>query len=304
MVVSGTDGFEYATLLWHFSSESRDVSSCFFPRDSEKLRIQIQHREAAYGPWLTMAEFIHRQRAGKDELWQPEQAPITRDVDGMQLHVGQVTLLSGDPNTLPGEHHWKLYMQAHGANQLVTVPWQLLKEGTPLTNWILQDPVLRDSSGNAGRVGYDYETTTNGEMRTFFIESPDPSKVWKIQTQLAQKSGFDESSVVTIHIPIHRAPPFETNVAGYPFRIQFFHNILSTELLMTNRPDVRLNFLHAEDQNGQSMDNNRIGFTQYDFEMVTDLKAGGEWAQTFAIGKNIAFEFVVKPRLIKSLDEK
>jgi hypothetical protein len=121
---------------------------------------------------------------------------------------------------------------------------------------------------------------------------------------LAQTSGFDESAVVTIHIPIHRAPPFETNVAGYPFRIQFFHNILSTELLMTNHPDVRLNFLHAEDQNGQSMDNNRIGFTQYDFQMVTDLKAGGEWAQTFAIGKNIPVEFVTKPRLIKSLDEK
>jgi hypothetical protein len=38
--------------------------------------------------------------------------------------------------------------------------------------------------------------------------------------------------------------------------------------------------------------------------MVTDLKAGGEWAQTFAIGKNIPVEFLIKPRLIKSLDEK
>jgi len=304
MVVSGTDGFEYATLLWHYSPQSGVVSSCFFPRDSEKLRIQIQHREAADAPWVTMAEFTHRQRLGKDELWQPEQAPITRDVDGMQLHVDQISLLSGDPNTLPGESRWKSYMQDNCANQLVTVPWQLLKDGVPQTNWILQDPVLRDSSGNAGRVGYDYDKATNGWMLTHIIQAPDPRKVWKFQAQLAQTSGFDESSVVTLHIPIHRVAPFETNVAGYPFRIQFFHNILSTELLMTNRPDVRLNFLRAEDQNGQSMDNNRIGFTQYDFQMVTDLKAGGEWAQTFAIGKNIPVEFVIKPRLIKSLDEK
>jgi hypothetical protein len=309
VVVSGQDGFEYATLLWRFSAGADnnhygDMRACFFPRDSKKLRIQVQHRDAKDAPWVTVAEFSHHQRAGKEESWQPEPAPITRNVDGMQLNVGPVTLQSGEPGALPGEHQWKSYMQNEGANKLVVIPWQLLKDGAPLTNWILQDPILRDSSGNAGRVGYAYETSTNGWMLTEIVQWPDPRKVWKIQGQLAQDSGFEESTVVTLHIPIHRSPPFETNVAGYPFRIQFFHNILSTELLMTNRPDLRLNFLHAEDQNGQSQDNHRLGLTQYVFQMITDLKAGGEWAETFAIGKNIPVEFLTKPRLIDSLEEK
>lgn len=307
VVISGQDGFEYATLLWRFSSRSGNdqygqVNTCFFPRDSRKLRIQIQHRDAADAPWITMAEFTHRQRIGKEESWQPEAAPISRNVDGMRLNVGQVTLHIGDPSALPGDEPWKPGLQSEGANELVVIPWQLLKDGLPLTNWILQDPILRDSSGNAGRVGY-FTTTTNGWTFTRITQSPDPRKVWKIQAQLAENSGFDEDNVFIIHIPIHRGPPFETNVDGYPFRIQFFNNILSTELLLTNRTDLRLNFLHAQDQSGQNLDYNRIGFTQYVFQMIVDLRAGGELAETFAIGKNIPIEFVTKPQIINSGNE-
>jgi RNA polymerase sigma factor (sigma-70 family) len=303
-VVSGQDGMEYVSPLWHFSKYDDDyygqLNTCFFPRDSTKLRIQIQHRDAADDPWRTIAEFIHRQRVGKDESWQPEPEPITRSVDGIQLNIGQATLQIGDPSTLPGDQDWKDYLRREGANQLVMIPWQVLRDGVLLTNWTLQDPILRDSSGNADYISPNHAPTSNNWMLLHAYRSPDPRKVWKIQAQLAEKSDFEPANVLTLHIPIGHFPPFETNVAGYPFRVQFFHEILSTELLLTNRTDVRLNFLHAEDQNGESQDNNRLGFTQYVFQMVVNPQAGGEWAETFAIGKNIPVEFVTKPRLITS----
>jgi hypothetical protein len=303
-VISGEDGLEYVTELWHFSKYDDDyfgqLNTCFFPRDSAKLRIQIQHRDALDGPWKTIAEFTHRQRAGKDESWQPEQAPVTRNVDGIQLNVGQPTVQIGDPSTLPGDQSWKTFLQNQGANQEVMIPWQILQNGAPLTNWTLQDPMLRDASGNADYISPNHDRSTSNWMILHAYRSPDPRKVWKIQAQLAENSGFEPANVLTLHIPIGHFPPFETNVAGYPFRVQFFHDILSMELLMTNRTDVRLNFLHAVDQNGESKDNNRCGFTQYAFQMIADRQAGGAWDTTFAIGKNLPVEFILKPRIIRS----
>jgi len=218
----------------------------------------------------------------------------------MQLNVGQITVQIGDPSTLPGDQNWKTHLQSQGANQVVMIPWQVLKEGVPLTNWTLQDPILRDASGNADYISPNHVPTANNWMLLHAYKSPDPRKVWKIQAQLAENSGFEPANVVTLHIPIGHFPPFETNVAGYPFRVQFFHDILSTELLLTNRADVRLNFLHAEDQNGENQDHNRLGFTQYVFQMIVNRQAGGEWTETFAIGKNISVEFIIKPRIIRS----
>ncbi|HUD46747.1 MAG TPA: sigma-70 family RNA polymerase sigma factor [Candidatus Baltobacteraceae bacterium] len=306
-VISGKDGFKYTTALWRFS-EYEDgyygqVNTCFFPRDSERLRIQIQRRDALDGPWATIASFTHRQRVTKDEAWQPEQAPITREVDGMHLNIGQVTLQVGDPSSLPGRQTWKDYLQSEGANVAVTVPWQLMSDGRPVTNWTVYESTLCDSSGNAGDVALD-EIRTNGWVMSRCWQSPDPRKIWKIKMNFAQQSGFDDGNIFTIRVPIHRFAPFETNVAGFPLRIQFFRGIdlLSTELLLTNRTDLRLNFLHAENQNGQDQSMNRCGFTQYVFQTLVNLQAGGELVETFAIGRNVPIEFMTKPQLVRSPD--
>jgi RNA polymerase sigma factor (sigma-70 family) len=303
-LVSGKDGLEYASTLYPFSESGNDnfgqFNTCVFPRDSARLRIQIQQRDALDALWKTIAEFTCRQPTGKEESWRPEPAPINRDVDGMQFSVGEITLQTGEPDSQLGGPDWKSEWQSEGWNRTVTIPWQLSKDGAPVTNWAFKGLILADSSGNEAGVGWMDRPGTNGWTLTRTWEAPDPRKVWKIHAQLAQDSGFDEGNVFTIRIPIHRVAPFETNVAGYPFRIQFFRDILSTELLMTNRTDLRLNFLHAENQNGESQDKNTLGRSGFVCQIIVDLQAGGELAQTFAIGKNIPIEFMAKPRLIGS----
>jgi RNA polymerase sigma factor (sigma-70 family) len=309
-LVSGKDGLEYASLLYAFSKYGNDYhgqfNTCLFPRDSSRLRIQIQERNALDQPWKTIAEFTCRQHTQKEESWQPEQFPISRDVDGMKLSFGGITLQAGEPVSQTSDQDWDNDWQSEGWNRTVTIPWQLARDGVLVTNWAIRGLVMLDSSGNESGVGWMDRRGSNNWMVTRTWESPDPRKVWKVRAEVAEESGFDAANIFTIRVPVHRVPPFETNVAGYPFRIQFFRGIdtLSTELLLTNRTDLRLNFLHAEDQNGQSQSMNIMARSEFVSQIKVDLSAGGELSQTFAIGKNTSVEFVAKPRLIAGSESK
>jgi RNA polymerase sigma factor (sigma-70 family) len=308
-LISGKDGFQYENALYSFSRVGDaywgQINTCLFPRDSAKLHIQIQQRDALEDPWKTIAEFSCRQRTGKDESWQPERTPITREVGGMQLTIGDVTLQAGPPPSQTPDQDWEVKnWQSEGWNQTVTIPWQLTKDGVIVTNWRYDGMIFRDSSGNESGVGGGDRSGTNGWMITHTWQPADPRKVWKIDMQVGQASGFEQSNVFTIRIPIHRVAPFETNVAGYPFRIQFFRDILSTELLLTNRTDLRLNFLHSEDQDGRDQSNRSLTRGQFVFQTMVDLQAGGELAETFAIGKNAEVEFMVRPRVIPGAGER
>jgi hypothetical protein len=131
--------------------------------------------------------------------------------------------------------------------------------------------------------------------------SPDPRKAWKIQAQLAEDSGFAATNVFTVHVPVPLDQSFETNLGGYPFRVGFSgdKNYITTNLLLTNRPDLRLNFLRAQDQAGKDIKEGSGSWGQFNFYRRINLpQAGGEVVETFAIGKNIPVEFVIKPHLI------
>ncbi len=308
-LISGKDGFQYENVLYPFSHVGDaywgQINTCLFPRDSARLHIQIQQRDALDAPWKTIAEFTCRQRIGKDEPWQPERTPLTREVDGMQLTIGEVTLQTGPPTPQTPDQQWEKNWQSEGWNQTVTIPWQLTKDGLIVTNWRFDSIILRDSSGNESGVGWMDRNATNGWMITRTWQPADPRKVWKIEVKLGQDSGFEQGNILTIRIPVHRVAPFETNVAGFPFRIEFFRDkVLSTQLLLTNRTDLRLNFLHSEDQNGRDQSNRSLGRDQFEFQTLVDLQAGGELAETFAIGKSAAVEFKVKPSVIRDASDR
>ncbi len=308
-LISGKDGFQYENVLYPFSHVGDaywgQINTCLFPRDSARLHIQIQQRDALDAPWKTIAEFTRRQRIGKDEPWQPERTPLTREVDGMQLTIGEVTLQTGPPTPQTPDQQWEKNWQSEGWNQTVTIPWQLTKDGLIVTNWRFDSIILRDSSGNESGVGWMDRNATNGWMITRTWQPADPRKVWKIEVKLGQDSGFEQENIFTIRIPVHRVAPFETNVAGFPFRIEFFRDkVLSTQLLLTNRTDLRLNFLHSEDQNGRDQSNRSLGRDQFEFQTLVDLQAGGELAETFAIGKSAAVEFKVKPSVIRGASDR
>ena len=318
-VVSGEDGLEYVNIFYFLDRYDNDyfgdLNTCLFPRDSSRLRIQIQQRDALDAPWRTIADFTHRQRPShEEEWWQPEQGPVSRNADGMQVSIDEVTLQLGtDPIQESGTPFW---------NRTVTIPWRISGGGVVITNWTLLDLILRDSSGNAEHVGSTdgitdilasssgdvygehhagaFQSVTNGWMVTEAWQSPDPRKVWKIQAQVAEKSGFAQSNIFTLRIPLGGASSFDTDLGGYPFRIEFLQRQwVSTKLLLTNRTDLRLNYLHAEDQDGEKIYWNTHR-TQFGFVMLIDTRAGGELVETFAVGRNIPIEFVTKPRLIRS----
>jgi RNA polymerase sigma factor (sigma-70 family) len=310
-VVSGEDGLEYSdSLTFGFEMteegfigiprKSADyygyLDTGLFPRDSRRLRIQIQERDrdTKDAPWKTVAEFTHTQSPGADEAWQPEPAPVTRNVEGMQMNLGEVMAFRTN------EPPW---------NWTVVIPWQLMRDGVLITNWSLLDPIIRDSSGNADHFGPTsgpFKSVTDGWIFSRVWQSPDPRKVWKIQAQLGQDSDFAETNVFTVHIPFSTALGFETNLGGCPFRIELAGNDensrdhwIHTELLLTNRPDLRLNFLGATDQTGNNLAVGNVHGWQFKFsQWISKPRAGGEVLATFAIGKNIPVEFVVKPRLV------
>ena len=298
-MVSGDDGLEYVFEVPRFEKYENDyygdLSTRLFPRDSQLLRIHIQEREAEGAPWRTVAEFTHLQQPGKEEAWQPEPTPASRNVEAMQVHLGEVTVQFG------------LYSEQDQLwNRTVVIPWQLNKNGALLDNWGLHDLIIRDSSGNADYIGTQGKVSS-GWMLSRAWRSPDPRKVWKIQAQLAEESGFAETNVFTVRIPVPVPFPrkvgtsFEANLGGYPFRIGLLSggDNVSTELLLTNRTDLRLNFLRAEDQTGKNIATGSGNWGQFRFfkliEMPRDVV---EVVETFAIGKNIPVEFVIKPRLL------
>ena len=235
-----------------------------------------------------MAKFTCVQRPDKDEAWQPEQTPATRNVDGIQINLGEVTVQFG-PFNAANDPLW---------DRTVVFPWQMMRNGVLLTNWSLQMNI-RDSSGNADYFGAR-KSISNGWMYSRAWRLPDTRKVWKIQAQLAEDAGFAETNMFTIHLPVPMAGSFETNLGGYPFRIGFVNgDFVSTELLLTNRMDLRLNFLHAKDQAGHDINEGGGSWGQFSFLAEVQMpQPGGEVLATFAIGKNIPVEFMVKPRLL------
>src|SRR6185369_6640153 len=108
-------------------------------------------------------------------------------------------------------------------------------------------------------------------MLTRTWQSPDPRKVWKIEAQLGETSNFEATNIFTIRIPLWQFSIIETNLGGYPFRITFQgRNWVSTELLLTNRTDLRLNYLQATDEYGQPI--YRSGWTQFIFQILIDRR--------------------------------
>jgi hypothetical protein len=148
---------------------------------------------------------------------------------------------------------------------------------------------------------------SNGWMLSRVAGSPDFLKPWKIQAQLAEASGFAESNVFTVRIPVPVPFPrrlgtsFQASLGGCPFRIGLLSggDNVSTELLLTNRTDLRLNFLRAEDQTGKNIATGSGNWGQFRFFRLIDMpQPGGEVVETFAIGRNIPVEFVIQPRLL------
>jgi RNA polymerase sigma factor (sigma-70 family) len=298
-VVAGEDGLEYMDVLEHFEKYENDyygwLNTGLFPRGSRRLRIRIEQHDALGAPWRTVAEFTAIQQPGQEEAWQPEPAPVTRSVEGMQIHLGEVTVQRG-----PFDAHNDVN------DRNVVIPWQMMRDGVPLTNWTLQDLILRDSTGNAAFFGA-HNSMSNGWMLSRVAGSPDFLKPWKIQAQLAEASGFAESNVFTVRIPVPVPFPrrlgtsFQASLGGCPFRIGLLSggDNVSTELLLTNRTDLRLNFLRAEDQTGKNIATGSGNWGQFRFFRLIDMpQPGGEVVETFAIGRNIPVEFVIQPRLL------
>jgi len=304
-VVSGDDGWEYVDDLPPSRKSGNDYYLEFhanlFPHDSHLLRIRIQERGRKDLPWSTLAEFTHNQQPGKEETWEPEQTPASRRAEGMQINLGEVTALLGPYG--PSVDIWNGTFEAG----IVSIPWQLKRNGVLLTNWSLRDLIIRDSSGNADYIG-NKGSVSNGWMVDRAWRSPDPREVWKMQANLTEDSGYEAANVFTVHIPVlpDQKSSFETNLGGFPFRLAGDGNGtaagigITVELLLTNRPDLRLNFLCVQDTSGKDAFGGWAGdWGQFHFwKSVKMPQDGAGVVATFAIGKNIPVEFVIKPRLV------
>ena len=130
--------------------------------------------------------------------------------------------------------------------------------------------------------------------------SPDPRKIWRIETNLAQDSDFPATNLFTLRIPVPPMGTLETNIDGFPLRGSLNGNWLSVELL-TNKSDLRLSLVQAQDQNGTNIAEWSGSWGQFRFNKSLSLPSpGGEVIATLAVHKNVKVEFTIKPLLIRA----
>ena len=288
-VIAGEDGFEYVSELGNFR-QYRDglygyLSTTIFPRDARTMVVRLQHSDSS--GWQTIAEFSRSQRPAAAADWKPEPEPRLRTSGGIQVRLGEVTVRPGT------------YIRGDIWEQTVLIPWRITVDGNTLTNWNAHDVVIRDASGNADYFGVQ-KAVTNGWIIDRLWRSLDPHKVWKIKADFAQDSDFAAADLFAARLPYRFPGVMETNLGRYPLRFGFENSgMLSVELLATNRTDLRLSFVRAEDETGQNIADWTGSWSQFRFRrLIRTPPAGGVVVATFAISKNVPVEFTIQPRLL------
>jgi hypothetical protein len=289
-IIVGEDGFEYVNEFWPFE-KLRDgyfsyLSTTLFQRDSNRLRFRVERRNRNGGSWEVVAEFVADNQPAVDAVWIAEKFPATRLTDGMEITLGEVRV---QPEPFNASDIWK---------QSVSIPFQIRMAGMLLTNWDTHDLVIRDSSGNVDHFG-SIKVVTNGWIIERVWRSLDPRKIWRIEANLAQDSDFTATNLFTLRIPVSLST-LVTNIDGFPLRGSLNDNWLSVELL-TNKSDLRLSLVQAQDQNGTNIAEWSGSWAQFRFNKSLSLPApGGEVIATLAIHKNVKAEFTIKPLLIRA----
>lgn len=290
MVLSGDDGFEYIEPFWpqggRFTNGYVYVQAAMYPRQSRVVNVRIEQREAVLEPWQTVANFQTRVSPQSTHWWSAEKSPIRKTRDNFAFVLGEVSVRNATPpNELTGKYE-------------AFIPFQVLENGHPLTNWEAFPLLGEDAGGNATPIG-SFKTLSNGWLNLQSMQILNPSQVWRFRTSFGRVSDFPPASLVSLTLPLPFTPgtpgALTTNLLGVPVTIRADGSSLHFEL-PASRTDLRLNIVSAHWPDGS--ENTGDGFRWNERHVGIDYSsrpAAGPLKLTLAIHPNYPIEFFVQP---------
>ena len=292
-VVSGEVGMEFVEEFWPNGFKNyRDghfgyILSSRFPRDSKRLNFRIEQQKEQGGSWRTIANFRIKNPSHPANLpWKAEPAPITKVANGMEFVLGPVTM---ELRPFSDKDIW---------NHRFDIPFQVRANGVTLTNWSTAHIEADDSSGNWG-INSMPRGFTNGWSLVSGWRGLDPRFVWRLQVDFAPAWQFGPESLFQFSVPVSLATPILTNAGDIPLKISWVNQHMLSVQMLTNREDLRLLFVAANDGAGRDMDDFSGSWGQAGF--WHSLKFDGTnqaFEATVAIVPDVKVTFYVQPKLI------
>ena len=280
-VIYGESGIEYVQELWAEPFKTYPdgfygyVWADRFPRDSRWLGIRIEKRPGPNKPepWQTVADFKFKNPARPaHEPWVAEPTPTIKSTNGLDFVLGQVTL-----KVVP-------HLTNDIWNHIVNAPFEVRSNGVALTNWHAIYVHAEDASGNWDNFASH--------------RSLDPRFVWKLEADFEPRTNFAPTELASADVPSKSGTPVVTNVNGVPVTLYVQNGWLDGES-PTNRPDVALIFVGAEDNISTRAYGRSGNWSQHHFWKELEIPPAAKSVRaTVAVIPNVHVTFYSQPQLL------
>jgi hypothetical protein len=183
MVLIGDDGFEYLEPFWPrsgvYSNGYFYLQPGCFPRQSRNLTVRIERRENNYSEWRTVATFQTRVQPESMHRWTAGPTPNRKSHGGVACLIGEVSSME---TTLASDCAYEARM-----------PFQLLQNNVPQTDWDLISLDAEDTGGNFVSCS-PFCTTNAGWLLVQTPQDLNPNLVWRVQTTFKCNGGSADTN--------------------------------------------------------------------------------------------------------------
>jgi hypothetical protein len=295
----GDDGYRYVERFpSQYFEKNRDgyfgyLNLITFARTSERLNVVFQQRENDDSDWKVLArlDFPNPARS-MVECWNPQSCPVTNSYDEFTAVLGTVQVQEPREGVTPYGGIWQ---------HAVAVPFKFFLHGQTVTNWSVEDLLVSDATGNLERFG-TAKSYTNGWVVFGAWRSATPTVPWRLRGHFVQESEFAATNLYTIRIPMPLSGPFTTNLAGVEVTANFATDIMLAVGMPETVTGCRLVLVDALNDRGESVKEAGASSGPHGFNMpITIGKVKESLLLQVALARDIEFEFVVQPELVRQL---
>lgn len=240
------------------------------------------------GPWRGLVSFRIRNPARPvNQPWRAEVTPIVKRTKGLDFALGELSL----KNRNDRDSFWN-----HTVNLLLRVQ----ANGVTLTNWSAAHIEAEDASGN-----WDYLGTLTSVTNDWVLHEGwrglDPRFLWKLEVDFSPASQFAAESLFRFQVPVSLPKPIQTNFADLPLEIDWVNQRMLSVKMLTNREDLRLLFVAANDDTGQNLDDWTGSWGQASFWRSLKLEGTNQLVNaTIAIVPNVHVTYYVQPTWVEA----
>ena len=281
--VSGESGLGYVEEFWPGGFENyRDgcfayILSSRFPRDAKSLSFRIEQRMAQDAPWRAIGNFrIRNPSQPAHQRWSAEAIPAVKTFNGLKFVLAGLT------------RETQRLDESDIGNNGVSLLLRVQTNAVTLTNWSAADLEAEDASGN-------WEQGLRGLDSRF---------VWKLEVDFCPASDFSPESLFHFEVPVSLPQPILMNFAGVPLEISWVNGDMLAVETLTNRLDLRLLFVAANDREGRNLDGTSGSWNQYRFWRTLRLNGTTQSVEaTIAIVPNVHVTYFVQPKLIRDAEQ-